>query len=128
MSFDFRRISRHIENLQFVGTPRDGAAIEITGLLYSTLKWVATLSKEKTYKWSSVKKSDGKDITFESWAGLIKDNFERCYYIPKDPKDDGKYVIKANTVNRRGIYKDLFGGVRVYEDYQLRYFLPSGRV
>lgn len=109
------------EILRFVGTPRDGAAIEITGLLYSTLKWVAVLSKEKKYQWSSVKKSDGAEITFVAWAGLIKDNFERCYYIPKDPKDDDKYVIKANTVNRRGIYKDLFGGVRVYEDYQLRY-------
>ncbi|KAA8897200.1 glucanotransferase domain of glycogen debranching enzyme-domain-containing protein [Sphaerosporella brunnea] len=102
------------------GTPRDGAAIEITGLLYSTLKWLATLSKEKTYKWSSVKKSDGSEITFEVWAKLIKDNFERCYYIPKDPKDDPKYVIKENTVNRRGIYKDLFGSTSVYEDYQLR--------
>jgi glycogen debranching enzyme len=89
-------------------------------LLYSTLKWLATLSKEKKYKWSSVKKSDGSDISFEGWAKLIKDNFEHCYYIPKDPNDDAKYVIKADTVNRRGIYKDLFGSISIYEDYQLR--------
>jgi glycogen debranching enzyme len=37
-----------------------------------------------------------------------------------DPKDDAKYVIKADTVNRRGIYKDLFGSISIYEDYQLR--------
>ncbi|KAF8543569.1 glucanotransferase domain of glycogen debranching enzyme-domain-containing protein [Trichophaea hybrida] len=104
----------------FPGTPRDGAAIEITGLLYSTVKWLAALSSEGKYKWSSVKKSDGVDITFDSWANLIKQNFERCYYIPENPKDDVKHVIKADTVNRRGIYKDLFGGAKVYEDYQLR--------
>jgi len=102
------------------GTPRDGAAIEITGLLYSSLKWLATLSKEKQYKWNSAKKSDGEEITFEAWAKLIKDNFERCYYIPENPDDDHKYVVKPDTVNRRGIYKDLFGGSKVYEDYQLR--------
>jgi len=40
--------------------------------------------------------------------------------FPKKPEDDAKYVIKADTINRRGIYKDLFGGSRVYEDYQFR--------
>ena len=103
-----------------LGTPRDGAAIEITGLLYSTLKWLASLSKEGKYKWSSVKRSGGPDITYDSWATLIKQNLERCYNIPKKPEDDAKYVIKADTINRRGIYKDLFGGSRVYEDYQFR--------
>lgn len=87
------------------------------------MKWLATLSKEKQYKWSSAKKSDGEEITFEAWAKLIKDNFERCYYIPENPDDDHKYVVRPDTVNRRGIYKDLFGGSKVYEDYQLRYDL-----
>jgi glycogen debranching enzyme len=84
------------------------------------VKWLAKLSKEGKYKWSSVKKSDGSEITFDTWANLIKQNFERCYYIPEKPEDDSKYVIKPDTVNRRGIYKDLFGGEKVYEDYQLR--------
>lgn len=106
--------------LTFPGTPRDGAAIEITGLLYSTLNWVSQLNKEGKFKWSSVKKSDDTPITFEAWAKLIKGNFERCYYIPKDEADDSKYVIKPDTVNRRGIYKDLYGSGKIYEDYQLR--------
>ena len=103
-----------------IGTPRDGAAVEITGLLYSTLSWLAKISKDGKFKWNSVKKLDDTPITYEAWAKLIKDNFERCYYIPKNAADDWKYVIKPDTVNRRGIYKDLFGSGKVYEDYQLR--------
>lgn len=105
---------------EYPGTPRDGAAIEITGLLYSTLKWVSALGKEGLYKCTSAKKSDGQDITFEAWADLIKSNFERCYYIPKDPSEDTKHVVNPGVVNRRGIYKDLFGAGKEYEDYQLR--------
>ncbi len=31
------------------GTPRDGAAVEITGLLYSTLDWLTTLGERLLY-------------------------------------------------------------------------------
>lgn len=33
-------------NKGWPGTPRDGAPVEITGLLYSTLAWVADLAKK----------------------------------------------------------------------------------
>lgn len=102
------------------GTPRDGAAIEITGLLYSTLKWLAKLSSKKKYPYSSVKKPDGTDITFSAWADLLKSSFEHSYYVPKNPSDDAKYAINPNVVNRRGIYKDLFRSGKEYEDYQFR--------
>ena len=45
------------------GTPRDGAAIEITGLLYSTLKWVADLHSKGKYAFSDVIKSDHTSIS-----------------------------------------------------------------
>ncbi|PWW72085.1 Glycoside Hydrolase Family 13/Glycoside Hydrolase Family 133 protein [Tuber magnatum] len=102
------------------GTPRDGAAIEITGLLYSTLKWVAELRKKKLYKWDSVKTSQGKGITFDMWADLLKKNFEKLYYVPEDPGEDSKYSIKPELIGRRGIYKDVWGGGKEYEDYQFR--------
>jgi glycogen debranching enzyme len=89
--------------------------------LYSTLKWVSELKAQGIYKWDSVKTSDGQVITFNEWADKIKKNFERCYYIPKNADDDKNHVVNLACVNRRGIYKDLFGGGKEYEDYQLRY-------
>jgi len=88
--------------------------------LYSALKWVAELKKKGLYKWDSVKTSEGKAITFAAWAELLKKNFERLYYVPKDPAEDSKYSIKPELAGRRGIYKDLCGGGKEREDYQLR--------
>ncbi|KAA8577163.1 hypothetical protein EYC84_007160 [Monilinia fructicola] len=85
------------------GTPRDGAAVEITGLLYSTLRWVADLHEKGKYKYAGVSTSDPsiKVITFSDWADKIKENFERCYYVPLDSKDDSKYDVNTPIVNRR---------------------------
>ena len=106
------------------GTPRDGAAIEITGLLYSTLNWLGKLSKDGKYAYSEVKKSDGSTISLSAWADLIKANFERCYYVPLDPKEDSKHDINIKVLNRRGIYKDLYKSGKEYEDYQFRSNFP----
>ncbi|KAG8525296.1 uncharacterized protein KY384_008940 [Bacidia gigantensis] len=102
------------------GTPRDGAAIELTGLLYSTLIWVAQLNEQGIYKHSGVKTSTGLDITFSDWASRVKRNFEKCYYIPHDSSDDDQYDVNSSIINRRGIYKDLYKSGKEYEDYQLR--------
>ncbi|KAM5362364.1 hypothetical protein ACJZ2D_012569 [Fusarium nematophilum] len=102
------------------GTPRDGAAIEITGLLYSTLDWLSGLLEKGEYAYSSVDKSDGGSISLADWAGLIKANFERCYYVPLSPEEDSKYEVNTPIVNRRGMYKDLYKSGKEYEDYQLR--------
>ena len=106
------------------GTPRDGAAIEITGLAYSTLVWVANLHKQGSYQYAGVKTSSGEDITFLDWASRIEESFERCYYVPTDPKDDSQYDVNSAMVNRRGIYKDLYRSGKEYEDYQLRPNFP----
>ncbi|KAF7719021.1 Glycogen debranching enzyme [Penicillium ucsense] len=102
------------------GTPRDGAAIEITGLLYSALNWVSMLHESKAYPHSGVDLGNGKSVTFKEWSEKIKANFERCYYVPLDAKDDAQYDVDANVVNRRGIYKDLYRSGKPFEDYQLR--------
>ena len=106
------------------GTPRDGAAIEITGLLYSTLRWVSQLHQAGKYQFSGITTADGQNISFESWASKIQQNFERCYYIPVDPAEDSKHDINPSIVNRRGIYKDLYKSGKEYEDYQLRANFP----
>ncbi|KAJ5676070.1 Glycogen debranching enzyme [Penicillium macrosclerotiorum] len=106
------------------GTPRDGASIEITGLVYSALSWVAKLHDSKDYPHEGVDIGDGKSITFKEWKDKIKANFERCYFVPVDPKDDSKYDVDSNIVNRRGIYKDLYKSGKTFEDYQLRGNFP----
>jgi glycogen debranching enzyme len=108
------------------GTPRDGAAIEITGLLYSTLVWVYKLHNEGKYKYAgvSVDHQDMKVISFGDWAAKIKQNFEKCYYVPLDKKEDSKFDVNPKALNRRGIYKDLYKSGKEYEDYQLRANFP----
>ncbi|KAH0598611.1 hypothetical protein MHUMG1_03914 [Metarhizium humberi] len=106
------------------GTPRDGAAIEITGLLYSTLSWLSELNEQGKYAYSSVKTATGTSVSFKDWAGRIKANFERCYFVPLSSKDDYKYDVNPAIINRRGIYKDLYKSGKEYEDYQFRANFP----
>ncbi|KAB5580123.1 glycogen debranching enzyme [Coniochaeta sp. 2T2.1] len=106
------------------GTPRDGAAVEIIGLLYSTLKWLAQLSSDKTFPYSGVKKADGSEVSYSSWADLVKSNFERCFFVPLSAKEDSSYDVNPSIINRRGIYKDLYRSGKEYEDYQLRPNFP----
>ncbi|CAK7245302.1 MAG: bifunctional 4-alpha-glucanotransferase/amylo-alpha-1,6-glucosidase [Sporothrix thermara] len=113
------------------GTPRDGAAVEITGLLYSTLKWLAHrhqsggggFAKGGVTKGGVTKggvDGDGAFVSYADWAQLVRDNFERCFYVPLQPADDAHYDVDPSIVNRRGIYKDLYRSGKPYEDYQLR--------
>lgn len=102
------------------GTPRDGSAIELQGLLKSSLRFVNQLNKKGLFKYTDVEKPDGSKISLVHWEKLLQDNFEKSFYIPKDSKDDSKFRVEAHLVNRRGIYKDLFKSGKPFEDYQLR--------
>lgn len=113
------------------GSPRDGAAIEITALLKSTLSWVDSLVSKG--QWISGKKgveaiigSKKVVVAYKEWADLIQRSFEQCYWVPLSANDDGEYKIDPSLVNRRGIYKDVFGSGkgREWSDYQLRSNFP----
>jgi glycogen debranching enzyme len=110
------------------GTSRDGAPVEITGLLYSTLKWCAELKAAGLYKFDGVTTSQGKLITYDAWAQKIKDSFEHCYYIPANEAEWTKYDVNPKIINRRGIYKDVYRGKKEYRDYQLRPNFPIAMV
>ncbi|KXN86634.1 Glycogen debranching enzyme [Leucoagaricus sp. SymC.cos] len=107
------------------GTPRDGAPVEITGLLASTLRWLDGLSASGLFPFKGVRVTK-RIVTYGEWAHLIRENFEKCYYIPVDPSDDVNYDIQSRIVNRRGIYKDVYrsGAGREWSDYQLRCNFP----
>jgi glycogen debranching enzyme len=102
------------------GTSRDGAPVEIIGLLYSTLKWCDKLKTAGLFKYDGVTTSEGKMITYDAWAQKIKDNFEHCFYIPANDSEFANYDVNPAIVNRRAIYKDVYRGKKEYRDYQLR--------
>ncbi|PFH63434.1 hypothetical protein XA68_10025 [Ophiocordyceps unilateralis] len=102
------------------GTPRDGAAVEITGLLYSALAWLARLHEQGAYGHSGVKTADDAPVSFSDWAARVKANFERCYWVPASAEEDEAYDVRPDIINRRGMYKDLYRSGKAYEDYQLR--------
>ncbi|KAL8836033.1 MAG: hypothetical protein Q9170_003078 [Blastenia crenularia] len=108
----------------FPSTPRDGAPVEITGLLASTLSWVAELHEQGHFKYSGVKTDAGDFVSFKDWAVRLHDHFERCYYVPTTQSEDSSYDVNSSIVNRRGIYKDLYRSGKEYEDYQLRPNFP----
>ncbi|KAF2669670.1 glycogen debranching enzyme [Microthyrium microscopicum] len=106
------------------GTPRDGAAVEITGMLFSAANWLDSLYQAGQFAYSGVTWADGSKKSYSDWAALIKANFERCFWVPRDRADDAAYDIDATIINRRGIYKDLYKSGKPYEDYQLRPNFP----
>ncbi|CAJ0748854.1 1843_t:CDS:2, partial [Entrophospora sp. SA101] len=123
--------SERAGNKGIPATPRDGAAVEIIGLLKSTLRWVIGLIEKGVYPWKGVEvKVNGatKLITFFEWNDLIQNSFEKYFYVPLDLKDDSKYALNTKLVNRRGIYKDIYRSTKEYEDYQLRPNFPIAMV
>lgn len=105
------------------GTPRDGAAVEMTELLYSALAWLSGLHAEGGYAYSGVERADGSAVSFGDWAGRIRANFERCYFVPLSA-DDGGHDANPALDQRRGMYKDVYRSGKEYEDYQLRANFP----
>ncbi|TCD67967.1 hypothetical protein EIP91_011768 [Steccherinum ochraceum] len=111
------------------GTPRDGAPVEITGLLKSTLRWLDELSSAGKFPFKGVEATiDGKKrlVTYKEWSNLLQESFEQCYYVPTDAAEDHKYNVNPAIINRRGIYKDVFGSGagREWSDYQFRCNFP----
>ena len=114
-------------------TPRDGAPVEITGLLKSTLTWLDKLSKAGKFPFKGVEATIGgktTTVTYAQWSDLLQKSFERCYYVPSSPSDDSSYDINSAMVNRRGIYKDVYGTPkdREWSDYQLRCNFPLAMI
>lgn len=157
------------------GTPRDGAPVEIIGLLFSTLRWLSELSSKGKFPFEGVNATSKsflsismiscintdkfvtplsvngvqRLVTYKEWAELIHKSFEKHFYVPlgtyssssasfdgnltniiSDPATDSEYEISTHAVNRRGIYKDVFGSGpgREWSDYQFRPNFPIAMV
>lgn len=105
-------------------TPRDGADVEIIGLLKSTVRWLAELIVAGKYPHTGVTISTPDKtealLTFSAWNDLLKQNFDKFFWVPLDSKMDFKYKVEPKYIHKRGIYKDTCGSSAHYTDYQLR--------
>lgn len=111
------------------GSPREGAAVEITGLLKSTLRWIDELASQGKWPAKGVRAIiQGKEVemSYKKWGALIQASFEQKYWVPLDPVDDASYSVDSSLIDRRGIYKDVYGSSKGREwcDYQLRANFP----
>lgn len=102
-------------------TPRDGADVEIAGLVGAVVKWLASLP-EKDFPYQEVQLSgdQGSTLTYSEWSSRLENSFEKSFYVPMDPTEDAHYSVKTELVNRRGIYRDTLGASKPFADYQLR--------
>lgn len=73
-----------------------------------------------------VVKGEKRMVTYKEWADLLQASFEKCYYVPSDPAEDRNFDVNPGMVNRRGIYKDVYGTPkeREWSDYQVRFPFP----
>jgi glycogen debranching enzyme len=90
-------------------TSRDGAAVEIIGLLKSCLRWVSELWEQSIFKYEGVTvksensiksfanflEPDGSStfITWKEWNDKIQESFELCYYVPSSMISISEEVI-----------------------------------
>lgn len=98
-------------NRGWPSTPRDSVDVEIVGLCYSVVNWLAKLNSKQIYQFDGVTNGNEK-LSFADWASKIQANFEKHFYI--DPNDT------EPLINRREVYKDTVGATESWRDYQLR--------
>ena len=98
---------------------RDGANIEIIGLLRSTLRFLSELYEKNVYPYEGVI-SSGKLFTYKKWGRLIDENFEKCFWIPEEPSEWSEYQINPKLIQQTGIYKDLIGSSDPSAQYSFR--------
>lgn len=70
----------------------------------------------------TIKRSDGTHTywSWSDWELRLQSNFEKCFYIPRDPRQDTQYRLTRQYISRRGIYKDTYKSAQKFTDYQLR--------
>ena len=62
-------------------------------------------------------------LSYKEWAGKIKTNFEKNYFVPTEKDKNHLYNIMEGAVRRRGMYRDVIRCSKTRAEYQLR---PNG--
>lgn len=112
-------------------TPRDGSAVELVGLCKSALRWLDQMYKDGYYPYNAVEKTEHgvkTVMTFDQWGSLIKKNFEPCFWVPPAHQPVHHDDLHPELIHRRLIYKDSYGAIWPWADYQLRPNFPIAMV
>mmetsp|Transcript_19591 Transcript_19591/g.35971 ORF Transcript_19591/g.35971 Transcript_19591/m.35971 type:complete len:1576 (-) Transcript_19591:43-4770(-) len=99
--------SERAHNRGVPATPRDGAAIELVGLLYSAVKFLEELHEQGLFHSEGVMINESK-LSYKHWAKTIKQAFEPQFWIPLE------------TGRISGYYKDTVGSEIHEADAKLR--------
>lgn len=108
------------KNRGIPASPRDGADVEIIGLLRSCLRFLSEMREQEVFPYDGVLLADQSSLTYKKWAELIDSNFERHFWIPNDMADYSKYLVDSKLINSKGIYKDVFNSSDPYHEYMFR--------
>jgi glycogen debranching enzyme len=100
-------------------TPRDGAAVEVVGLLASALRFLAKSHERGLFQYRGVARPGG-FVTWREWHELLIASFEGWFYVPRRTEHDTQYFIERGLASVRGIYKDTVGSVGEVGDYEFR--------
>lgn len=92
--------SEKAKNKGFPATSRDGAPIEMTALLKLALDFLHKENQSKYYEYDSVKYQNRR-LTYKNWSETIQQNFERNYWVPRDPEKYTEYNINPYYVRYR---------------------------
>ncbi|OHT06004.1 Glycogen debranching enzyme [Tritrichomonas foetus] len=103
-------------------TPRDGADVEIIGLLESTLRWLNECHENGSFAHDGIKikAQSNKPVSWKEWSDLLCASFESWFYIPTHKEHDSMFFVEEKHVGVRGIYKDTVGSSLEFADYQFR--------
>lgn len=87
-------------------TPRDGAAVEIIGLLKSTLRFITSLPSD-VWRFDVVDVETG--LTYKQWNELLEKSFEKYFYIGTAEQNTIEHLhVDATLVNKTRIFRDSF--------------------
>lgn len=96
---------------------RDGAPIEVTALLYSSVLFLAQLSAQGLFPATGVQLSDGATLSYMEWANRIRACFEALYWWPVE---DITVLIDSLAKRPSGFYKDTVGAADFETEAVLR--------
>lgn len=99
-------------------TPRDGATVELQGLMFACVNWLAKAHSQHIFPVGELKLQGGKTWLFSDWADRISAHFQEAFYIGNDG-NSSKYN-NLELINKKCIYKDTLNSQNPWTDYQLR--------
>jgi len=80
-------------------TPRCGAPVEITGLLYKVVVWAAAHAPPPP----------ADNLPLQQWAQQLQTSANKLYFIPTDTQMDAEHLVRAELVSplNRGYLRDV---------------------